>query len=385
MILIYPMAGLYIHIPFCKQACHYCDFHFSTNRQLTLQLCEALSKELELQKDYLKEEPLKTIYLGGGTPTLLTLKELEIIFDSISLHYKIDSDPEITIEANPDDLTPDKLSELRKLGVNRLSIGIQSFDPHVLKFLNRAHDAPAALNCVKLARDAGFQNLSIDLIYSIPGQDNEAWKQNLTQAIALSPEHVSSYSLSIEDKTAFGQWHRSGKLKAMDEELAAQQFELLMEELDNVGYQHYEISNFSKPGFHSRHNSSYWEQKNYLGIGPSAHSYNGSTRQFNVRNNHQYLKSVQEHKIPFELEILTPANKINEYIFTSLRTNRGCDLMKLTLEHGYDIETKNPNYLKNLLEHRLVDLDNHILRLTRAGKLLADTIASNLFAEEGQN
>jgi len=379
------MAGLYLHIPFCKQACHYCDFHFSTNRQLTLHLCEALARELELQKNYLEGELISTIYLGGGTPSLLSKKELEIIFTAIHEHYKVDAQPEITLEANPDDLTPSKLSELILSGINRLSIGIQSFDPAVLTFLNRAHDAQAALNCVQLAREAGFKNLSIDLIYSIPGQDTEAWKKNLSQAIELSPEHISSYSLSIEQKTAFGHWQRAGKLKAMDEELSAQQFELLMEQLESVGYEHYEISNFSKPGFHSRHNSSYWEQKKYLGIGPSAHSYNGTTRQFNVSNNHQYLKSMEEGKIPFELEVLTPANKINEYIFTTLRTNRGCDLMKLNKDYRYNLPVKSEIYLRNLLEHKLAVLDNDVLKLTRSGKLLADKIASDLFADEDQN
>ena len=376
------MAGLYIHIPFCKQACHYCDFHFSTNRELTHQLSEALASELKLQKEYLKGEVLKTIYLGGGTPSLLSVKDLEIIFNAVSANYKVDARPEISLEANPDDLTPEKLSELNRVGVNRLSIGIQSFDYEVLKFLNRAHDAQAALGCVKLAREAGFNNLSIDLIYAIPGQDNRAWKKNLEQAILLSPEHISAYSLSIEEKTTFGRWQRSGKLKAVDEELAAQQFEMLMEELELAGYEHYEISNFSKPGFHSRHNSSYWEQENYLGVGPSAHSYNGNTRQFNVLNNHLYNKSLADSKIPFELEILTPTNKINEYIFTTLRTNRGCDLLKLKHEQGYDIQTKNAAYLNNIIQHKLAFMDNHVLKLTRSGKLLADKIASDLFAEE---
>jgi oxygen-independent coproporphyrinogen-3 oxidase len=376
------MAGLYIHIPFCAQACHYCDFHFSTNKQLTGQLCEGLAKELYLQKDYLNGEELKTIYLGGGTPSLLSLKELDIIFNAISTHYKIDSNPEITLEANPDDLLPEKLSELRQVGVNRLSIGIQSFDQDILKFLNRAHDVQSAVDCVKQARDAGFQNLSIDLIYSIPGQENEAWKSNLAQAIKLSPEHISSYSLSIEEHTAFGRWQRSGKLKAMDEEIAAQQFEILMEELEQAGYEHYEISNFAKPGFHSRHNSSYWEQAKYLGIGPSAHSYNGSTRQFNARNNHLYIKSLAESKVPFEVEILTSANKINEYIFTTLRTNRGCDLKKLELDYNYDITGKAGSYLTNILQQNLAFLDRHTLKLTRSGKLLADKIASDLFVDE---
>lgn len=379
------MAGIYIHIPFCKQACHYCDFHFSTNQLLTHQLCEALGTEVRLQKDYLNGEIVKTIYFGGGTPSLLASKELDKILNTISRHFNIDANPEITLEANPDDLTAEKLLDLIHVGVNRLSIGIQSFDAEVLKFLNRAHDAATALTCVSLARDAGFDNLSVDLIYSIPGQSNAAWKKNLEQVIQLSPEHISSYSLSIEEKTTFGHWQRTGKLKATEEELAAQQFEILMEELELAGYEQYEISNFSKPGCHSRHNSSYWEQQHYLGIGPSAHSYNGHTRQFNVLNNHLYIKSLAEDKISFELEILTAANKINEYIFTTLRTSRGCDLLKLKREHGYEIETKNPGYLNKIIQNKLVIVENDIIKLTRSGKLLADKIASDLFAEEIQN
>ncbi|MEK6780878.1 MAG: radical SAM family heme chaperone HemW [Bacteroidota bacterium] len=376
------MAGLYVHIPFCKQACHYCDFHFSTNRQLTSQLCEAMAVEIKLQKDYLKDEVLKTIYLGGGTPSLLSIKELEIILRAITDHHQLDPHPEITLEANPDDLTGKKLLDLHEIGINRLSIGIQSFENEILKFLNRGHTSQSALECVSLARDAGFDNLSLDLIYAIPGQDNTAWEKNLEQAIRLSPEHISSYSLSIEEKTAFGRWLHSGKFKTTDEEVAAQQFEIVMEKLEKAGYEHYEISNFSKPGFHSRHNSSYWEQQNYLGIGPSAHSYNGNTRQFNIPNNHLYHKSIMNNKIPFELEILTRANKINEYIFTSLRTNRGCDLRRLVAEHSYDVQTKLSDYINNIIETRLAIMDNHILKLTHSGKLLADKIASDLFAEE---
>ncbi len=379
------MAGIYIHVPFCKQACHYCDFHFSTNLELTHQLSKAIEKELQHQKDYLKGELVKTIYFGGGTPSLLPCEDLDTILATVSKNFNIDESPEITIEANPDDLTATKLLDLFQLGVNRLSIGIQSFDPEVLRFLNRAHDANSALTCVSLAREAGFDNLSIDLIYSIPGQSNTAWKKNLEQAIELSPEHISSYSLSIEEKTTFGHWQRTGKLKATEEELAAQQFELLMEELELAGYEQYEISNFCKPGYHSRHNSSYWEEESYLGVGPSAHSYNGASRQFNIQNNHHYIKSLAEDKIPFELEVLTPTNKINEYIFTTLRTSRGCDLQKLKREHGYHIEIKNPGYLNKIIEGRLAILENDILRLTRSGKLLADKIASDLFADEIQN
>jgi oxygen-independent coproporphyrinogen-3 oxidase len=379
------MAGIYIHVPFCKQACHYCDFHFSTNLQLTRQLSNAIAKELQHQKDYLKGDLVKTIYLGGGTPSLLPCEDLDTILTAVAKNFNIDDNPEITIEANPDDLTSKKLLDLHQLGVNRLSIGIQSFDPEVLKFLNRAHDANSALTCISLAREAGFNNLSIDLIYSIPGQGNTAWKKNLEQAIELSPEHISSYSLSIEEKTTFGHWQRSGKLKSTEEEIAAQQFELLMEELEHAGYEQYEISNFCKPGFHSRHNSSYWEEERYLGVGPSAHSYNGFSRQFNIPNNHLYIKSLAEDKIPFELEVLTSANKINEYIFTTLRTNGGCDLQKLKREHGYHMEVKNQGYLNRIIEGRLAIVENDILRLTRSGKLLADKIASDLFADEIQN
>ena len=379
------MAGIYIHVPFCKQACHYCDFHFSTNLELTHQLSKAIVKELQHQKEYIKGAVVKTIYFGGGTPSLLSCEELESILATVSKTFNVDASPEITLEANPDDLTRSKLLDLFQIGVNRLSIGIQSFDSEVLKFLNRAHDANSALKCLSLAREAGFDNLSIDLIYSIPGQSNSAWKKNLEQAIELSPEHISSYSLSIEEKTTFGHWQRTGKLTATEEELAAQQFELLMEELGGAGYDHYEISNFCKPGYHSRHNSSYWEQEHYLGVGPSAHSYNGSSRQFNIPNNHLYIKSLAEDKIPFEREVLTPANKINEYIFTTLRTDRGCDLLKLKYEHGYEIEIKNPGYLNKIIQGKLAILENDILRLTRSGKLLADKIASDLFADEIQN
>jgi oxygen-independent coproporphyrinogen-3 oxidase len=358
------MAGLYIHIPFCKQACHYCDFHFSTNRKESYELCKAIGTELRLQRNYLGGEPLKTIYLGGGTPSLLSRKELDFIFDEVSKSYTVDAHPEITLEANPDDLTSEKLADLQQTGVNRLSIGIQSFDSNVLKFLNRAHDAKAALNCVDLARNAGFNNLSIDLIYAIPGQDNVAWKKSLRQAISLSPEHISSYSLSIEEKTTFGRWQRAGKFKAVDEEIAAQQFEILMEELERAGYE---------------------EQTNYLGVGPSAHSYNGNTRQFNVLNNHLYVKSLAENKIPFQMEVLSPANKINEYIFTTLRTSKGCNFLKVKQELGYDIQSRNAVYLNNIIDTKLAFMDNEILRLTRSGKLLADKIASDLFAEEDQN
>ena len=373
------MAGLYLHIPFCKQACHYCDFHFSTNQALRSDLIKGILKELKLQKDYLKKEEVATIYFGGGTPSLLNLQELEIILESIHSNYATVDRPEITLETNPDDMGIRKLSDLRELGINRLSIGIQSFDDEVLKFLNRAHNAQQALQCILDARAAGIDNISIDLIYAIPGQHLKTWERNLEQVLSLAPEHLSCYGLTIEEKTVFGKWHKTGKLKAVDEQLAAQEFELLMDLTQASGYDHYEISNFSKPGFHSRHNSNYWKQENYLGIGPSAHSYDGVSRQFNVKNNSLYLKSIEAGEIPMEREVLSRENKINEYIFTTLRTMWGCDLEKVSVEFGLDLYNKNKIYLAGLLEKKLAVIDNHILKLTRSGKLVADKIAGDLF------
>ena len=373
------MAGLYVHIPFCKQACHYCDFHFSTNQQVKTELVEQIAHELLLQKDYLQGEPLETIYLGGGTPSLLAAAELDILFSAIHKNYKVSTTPEITVEANPDDLTPEKLRELKPFGVNRLSIGIQSFDEAVLRFLNRAHTANEAVECVELARNAGIKNISIDLIYSIPGQPEEVLKKNLDKAFALLPTHISAYSLTIEEKTVFGKWAKQGKLVAMDDDKATAQFELVMDSLTRQGYQHYEISNYCLPGYESKHNTSYWQQKKYLGVGPSAHSFNTLSRQFNINNNHLYIKSVKERKVPFEREILTTQNKINEYLFTSLRTKHGCSLTLLANQYGHDLLKVNDHYISQLLKKELITLTGDTIILTRAGKLLADQIASDLF------
>lgn len=373
------MAGIYIHIPFCKQACHYCDFHFSTQQHFRVDLVKALIRELEWQSEYLLNEPINTIYFGGGTPSLLLLTEIESILNAIHTRFAVNPLAEITLEANPDDLTKEKLHQLLSSGINRLSIGIQSFDDTVLKFLNRTHSAEEAILSLHLAREVGFKNISIDLIYSIPGQNQNMWLGNIKKAIRLQPEHVSCYTLTIEAKTVFGKWAKSGKLKSVDEEFSAQEFELLMSEMHQADYQHYEISNFCKPGFASKHNSSYWQQEKYLGIGPSAHSYNGQTRQFNVSNNAQYIKSINEGKVPFELEILTRENKINEYLFTSLRTSWGCNLDYVSNAWGHDIKTVNAEYLKELEARHLVIIEDTILKLTHQGKFVADKIASDLF------
>jgi oxygen-independent coproporphyrinogen III oxidase len=376
------MAGLYIHIPFCKQACYYCDFHFSTNQSQKTELVNHIAQELEIRKDYLLGEPLETIYLGGGTPSLLSFIELEILFNAIHKHYRVEDNPEITLEANPDDLTPEKLRELAAIGVNRLSIGIQSFDEQVLRFLNRAHTAQDALQCVANARAAGISNISIDLINSIPGQGDELLKKNLAMAIALKPEHISAYSLTVEEKTVFGRWASHGKLTAMEEDLSATQFELVMNSLQEHGYQHYEISNYCLPGFESKHNTSYWQQRKYLGVGPSAHSFDGKSRQFNVSNNYAYMNALRAGKIPFERELLTPENKINEYIFTSLRTDRGCSLAYLVTQYDYDLMKMNASYIYQLTEKNLIRLFENKIVLTTAGKLLADKISSDLFVSD---
>jgi oxygen-independent coproporphyrinogen-3 oxidase len=373
------MSGLYIHIPFCKQACHYCDFHFSTKLDNRSALVSALVRELELQRDYLDGAMLQTIYFGGGTPSMLSAEELGSIFQTIRANYIVEPNAEITLEANPDDLSSEKLYQLRDLGVNRLSIGVQSFDDEILTYFNRAHSAQEAVDCVSLARAAGFNNISIDLIYGTPGLDDSAWVRNIKSALALSPEHVSAYSLTIEEKTVFGRRASKGLLTAATEEIVAAQFEILMSEMFASGYEHYEISNFSRKGMHSRHNTSYWEQKPYLGIGPSAHSYNGSTRQSNVTNNPQYIRSLASDKVPYQLEILSQSNIINEFIMTRLRTHDGLDLEFLREAYGYDLAGEHAGYLRRLVDMGKVYHHGPMLVLTNKGKLLADKISSDLF------
>lgn len=373
------MAGIYIHIPFCKQACYYCDFHFSTNMESRTELVNALVTEIQLQKDYLQGENIRTIYLGGGTPSLLTPEELTFVLKSIRDEFSVNEDCEVTLEANPDDLSFPKLVSLKELGINRLSIGIQSFDDEVLKYLNRSHNSAAAVQSVQDARKAGFRNISIDLIYAIPSQSDKAWKRNITKALAVEPEHISAYSLTIEKQTVFGRWADKGKLKPSSEESAAVQMETLISMLEESGFLHYEISNFCKPGFVSRHNSSYWKQEKYLGLGPSAHSFNGVSRQYNVSNNHIYIRSILEGKIPFESEVLSNADKVNEYIMTGLRTSWGVSISRLKNEFGFDLLADQKEFVSNLLNRKLATIENDIFKLTTSGRLLADKISSDLF------
>lgn len=345
-------------------------------------MVEALKKELQQQQHFLRGESVNTIYFGGGTPSLLSQEELSSLLLTLKELFPVDAKAEITLEANPDDLTEKYLTQLKQVGINRLSIGIQTFHNDLLTFMNRAHDAETAVQIFGYARAAGFDNISIDLIYAIPGQDNDRWQQDIEQALLLKPEHISCYSLTIEAKTVFGKWSSVGKLKIVEDDLAAHQFEMLMHALGKAGYEHYEISNFAQPGFQSRHNSSYWKQENYLGIGPSAHSYNGVTRQFNISNNHLYLKAIAQNVVPAQKETLTAEDKINEYILTTLRTQWGTDLAYLKQNHNHNILENNSAYIQQIIAQGMALLNRDVLVLTRKGKLVADKIAADLFVDK---
>jgi oxygen-independent coproporphyrinogen-3 oxidase len=376
------LPGLYLHIPFCKQACHYCDFHFSTSMALKSHLVEALTHELALRADYLGPHPtIETIYFGGGTPSLLTAAELNLLFEALHRHFQVAADAEVTLEANPDDLTDAKLRELAASPVNRLSIGLQSFhEPH-LRLMNRAHSAPESAAAVRLAQEAGFENISVDLIYGVPAPDHGIWEQDLAAAFALDVPHLSCYALTVEPDTVFGRRQRKGTFRPPPDEFVARQFELLLAEMPRHGYEQYEISNFCRPGRESRHNSAYWRGVPYLGLGPSAHSFNGHSRQYTVAHNPRYVAAVLErHEVPATVEVLTPLDRANEYLMTSLRTAHGCDLHYLRDTLGVDLRTTHTAYLRELQATGLASLSaSHVLRLTDKGKLLADHITLELF------
>ncbi len=376
------MAGIYLHIPFCKQACHYCNFHFSTSLRQKGAMVEAIVRELEWQKDYLQGAPLSSIYFGGGTPSLLDVAELEQIFSKIYQLHSVRADAEITLEANPDDLSLEKLQALRNSPVNRLSIGIQSFAEEDLRFMNRAHNAHEARACIENALALGFDNLTLDLIYGTPTTSHEQWARNLDTIFQYPIPHLSAYCLTVEPKTALDHFVRQGKASPVDEEHANAQFLYLMEATQAQGYEHYEISNFAKPGRYARHNSSYWLGEPYLGIGPSSHSFNGQSRQWNVANNAKYLKILNEGNVTqitdtelFELEELSPATRYNEYVMTGLRTIWGCDLQKIApVFQSYFVENVQP-----FIDKGQVLMQNHQYRLSASGKFMADYIAAQLF------
>lgn len=374
------MAGIYIHIPFCLQACHYCDFHFSTSLKNKLELLLAIEKELIVRKNYLsKGELINSIYFGGGTPSILSREELSRIFDTIYSNYNISESAEITLEANPEDLNSEKLRALKNTPVNRFSIGVQSFFEDDLKFMNRAHSVQKAVASVKGAQDAGFENISIDLIYGTPTLSDEKWKQNLQTAFDLKVKHISSYCLTVEEKTALHKFVQIGKVKNVDEEKSATQFEILLEAMQKNNFVQYEISNFCSNNFYSQHNSNYWLKKKYLGVGPSAHSYNEVSRQWNIKNNALYIKGVDENKLNFEIETLTPSQNYNEYIMTGLRTMWGISLSHIENVFGKDVLIHCKNEASKYSNSGYIDEKNNCIFLTSKGKLLADKIAADLF------
>ncbi len=373
------MAGIYLHIPFCRKACVYCDFHFSTQFHRKGELVDALCAEMELQQSYLDTHDISSVYFGGGTPSVLTNSELEQIFDHLQRHFNILPGAEITLEANPDDLNPEKLKELQQLPINRLSIGIQSFDDDDLRFMNRTHDARQALQCVETARDFGFQNLSIDLIYGLPGRDEAHWEEQLAQAIALRVPHISAYALTVEKETVLENWIRKGKIAPLDEDMASRDFNLLHDRLQEAGYLHYEISNFALPGYKAVHNSSYWRGEPYLGLGPSAHSFNGDSRQWNVSNNQLYISSITDGEMAIEKETLSPADRFNETVMTSLRQAEGIDLDRIDSEFGVEFSYFLQRESKPLLEKgQLVEQDRHLF-IPAHQRFYSDGIASSLF------
>lgn len=374
------MSGIYIHIPFCKQACNYCDFHFSTSLKLKSSLIDSVLAEIDLRFSYLENKNIETIYFGGGTPSLLSEKELFLILEKLYKNYKISSNAEITLEANPDDLSIEKLKELKRLEINRLSIGLQSFNNEELIWMNRAHTATESEASVKRAQDKGFENISIDLIYGSKFSNLTNWKKTLDKAIALDVKHISSYNLTIEDKTKLGHDVKVKKEIAIDDEKSSELFLEMIDRLEKNNFIQYEISNFGKENYFSNHNSNYWKGIEYIGYGPSAHSYNGISRQWNISNNSLYIKNVTDkNEAYFEKEILSESDQFNEYILTSLRTIWGIDVAILNSKFNSEILNVFNKKIETYILTDMVTFNKNKYVLTSNGKLFADKIASELF------
>ncbi|WKL47068.1 radical SAM family heme chaperone HemW [Flavobacterium pectinovorum] len=379
------MSGIYIHIPFCKQACHYCDFHFSTSMKKKDEMVLALAKEIRMRKNEFallnsaqSDNQIETIYFGGGTPSVLSNEEINFLIAEVYKNYNVIENPEITLEANPDDLSSERILELSKSPINRLSIGIQSFYEDDLKMMNRAHNSAEAINCLKEATKY-FDNISLDLIYGIPGMSDEMWKQNIETALSFGIPHISSYALTVEPKTALRKLIDTGKIAEPQDEVASNHFMILVETLQQNGFIHYELSNFGKENYFSKNNSAYWLGKKYIGIGPSAHSYDGEKRGWNIANNSLYLKSIQENILPIETETLSKSDRYNEYIMTGLRTIWGVSLDRIEKEFGLDYLDYLKKQVQKFLNDDLVFIESNILKPTPKGKFLTDGIASDLF------
>ncbi|MCG8804382.1 radical SAM family heme chaperone HemW [Tenacibaculum finnmarkense] len=372
------MAGIYIHIPFCKQACFYCDFHFSTSLKKKDELISCLITELEIRKNELQNEIIETIYFGGGTPSLLSSEEISSLLNAIYKHYKVIENPEITLEANPDDLSEEKILELANSPINRLSIGVQSFFEEDLKSMNRAHNSKEAKECLSIAT-CYFDNITVDLIYGVPNMSNERWKENLQIAFDFGVNHISSYALTVEPKTVLDSFVKNGKYPEPDETEAKEHFDILVAETAKNGFVHYEISNFGKPAYFSKHNTSYWLGKKYIGIGPSAHSFSKTHRSWNVANNAKYIKELQEGKLPNEQEELSEEDQFNEYLMTGLRTIWGVSLAEIQANFKACFKDDLLKSSQKFISEGLLIIEKNTLKTTPKGKFLADGLASELF------
>ncbi|HQF12202.1 MAG TPA: radical SAM family heme chaperone HemW [Paludibacteraceae bacterium] len=372
------MAGIYLHIPFCIQRCSYCNFFSVVSINLVNEVINAIIKELSIRKDYLKNEPVQTIYFGGGTPSLLTIQQIEKLLNTVYKNFSVEKNAEITFEANPDDLTKNYLFDLKKVGINRLSIGIQSFDDDKLKILNRRHNATQAHEAVREAQKAGFNNISIDLIYGLPFQSLDEWGADLDKAFSLSIQHLSAYGLTFEEKTLLSKQKEKKIIEPADEELMIKMYELLLEESSKKGFDAYEISNFSLPGFYSRHNSSYWNQTPYLGVGPSAHSYNGISRQWNVAAIQKYTEGILKNSSFYEQEILSLEDRYNEYVLLGLRTKNGINIDALEQNFGTELKDFCLENIKTFIDNEKAYRCGSFLRLNTKGKLISDTIIAQL-------
>ncbi len=375
------MAGIYIHIPFCKKACYYCDFHFSTSLKRKNELISSICEEIQLRKNEISGD-IKTIYFGGGTPSILQAKEINLILDEVYSNYTVKNEVEITLEANPDDLSEEKLKQIAKTPINRLSIGVQSFFEEDLQLMNRAHNSKEAVACLKIAKNY-FNNISIDLIYGIPGLSDQRWIENLEKAISFGVPHISSYALTVEPKTVLKKQIEVGKVSPVSETDSHRHYLILLEQMKKYGFVNYEFSNFGKEGFYSKNNIAYWQGKTYLGVGPSAHSFDGKKRSWNINNNIKYINHIKNKKLPIEREVLTINDRYNEYLMTGLRTMWGVSIPKIDLEFGKIFSTYLLKQAQKPLEEGLLTIDKKdILLITEKGKFLSDGIASNLFMVE---
>lgn len=372
------MSGIYIHIPFCSQACHYCDFHFSTNLQLKSDLLTSLVQEIQRSNFPETDEPIETVYLGGGTPSLLNEKELDLIFNALSARYDLSTVEEITIEANPEDVSSRSVQSWKEIGFNRISLGIQSFHPHILKWMNRAHSADQAIEALRTIQNQGITNISTDLIFGSVFHKHDVLGKDLTTLLEFDIPHVSTYNLTIEPKTAFGNWKQKGEILEQSDEEVIRQFEQIKNGLSKNGFDHYEISNFGKPGFYSKHNSNYWKNKSYAGFGPGAHAYDGNERRFNIANNAKYIACLNSKKQQYETETLRNTDKVNEHLLTRLRTIWGVDVKYIETYKKDFLKVKHNEIESHISRGNLVKKDHHLF-LTSQAQAYVDSVTADLF------